>query len=60
LKYIAQGLSNKDIAAHLGMTVPAVKACLANIFIKIGASSRTKAISISLKSGILKLSDFEQ
>jgi two-component system, NarL family, response regulator LiaR len=57
LKYVANGLSNKDIASQLGLSIRSVKAILTSVFIKLGVASRTEAISIGLKSGILTLDD---
>lgn len=60
LKYIAKGMANKDIAQTLNVTLPVVKTSLTTLFLKLGASSRTEAVAISLKSGILILSDIQQ
>jgi NarL family two-component system response regulator LiaR len=59
LKYVANGLTNKDIAARMELSLRSAKAILTSIFIKLGAVSRTEAISIGLKSGILTLEDLE-
>jgi two-component system, NarL family, response regulator LiaR len=57
LRMVARGLHNKDIALKLGISLRGVKANLTTIFIKLGADSRTEAISIGLKSGILTIGD---
>jgi DNA-binding NarL/FixJ family response regulator len=59
LKYVASGLTNKDIAIRLELSLRSVKAILTSIFLKLGAASRTEAISIGLKSGILTLKDLK-
>jgi DNA-binding NarL/FixJ family response regulator len=60
LKWVASGLSNKDIAVKMELSLRSVKAILTSIFVKMNAASRTEAISIGLKSGILTLRDLRQ
>lgn len=60
LKWVASGLSNKDIAVKLQLSLRSVKAILTSIFVKMDAASRTEAISIGLKSGILTLEDLRR
>lgn len=55
LKLIAQGRSNKEIAAQLGIVEGTVKAHVTNIFGKLGAADRTQAITIAVKRQILQL-----
>lgn len=55
LRLIAQGKSNKEIAAHLGIVEGTVKAHLANIFTKLGAVDRAQAMAIAIKRQILQL-----
>lgn len=57
LKLAAQGRSNKDIAVELNLSIRTIKAHLADIFAKIGVSSRTEAVVSGLKIGILTLND---
>ena len=57
LKLAAHGLSNKDIAKELGLTLGTVKVHLANIFSKLNASSRTESVITSLRIGILSIDD---
>jgi len=57
LKMVATGVSNKEIAQSLNLSLHYVKACLTNIFTKLSVTSRTEAVSIALKSGIIELSD---
>jgi len=53
----SQGMSNKDIAEDLYLTVRTVKAHLSNIFAKLGVASRTEAILKGLREGWLTLED---
>jgi two-component system, NarL family, response regulator LiaR len=57
LKLAARGKSNKDIASELNLSVRTIKAHLADLFSKIGVSSRTEAVVCGLKTGILTLND---
>jgi DNA-binding NarL/FixJ family response regulator len=57
LSLAAKGLSNKDIAGELRITVRTVKAHLSNIFSKMGVASRTEAILNGLREGWLLLEE---
>lgn len=59
LKLLASGLPNKEIAVRLGLSLRRVKASLTTLFVKLGVSSRTEAVSAALKSGILNLQDIK-
>jgi two-component system NarL family response regulator len=54
LELVAQGLANKEIAAHLGITEATVKVHLKTIFSKLGAMSRTEAVHIARQRGLLR------
>ncbi|MDF2628073.1 MAG: chemotaxis protein CheY [Symbiobacteriaceae bacterium] len=53
LAAVADGLRNKEIADALGITERTVKAHLASIFNKLGATSRAEAIARAMSAGIL-------
>lgn len=53
LAAVADGLRNKEIADELGITERTVKAHLASIFNKLGATSRAEAIARAMSAGIL-------
>ena len=57
LKLVATGMGNKEIAFKLGLSLRAVKANLTNIFLKLGVSSRTGAVFVGVKSGVLNIND---
>ncbi|GEM_PF-4319465 len=57
LQLAARGLSNKDIAEELGITVRTVKGHLINIYSKMKVKSRTEAVSCALKEGWIRLED---
>jgi DNA-binding NarL/FixJ family response regulator len=55
LQLVAQGLSNKQIAAAIGRTEGTVKAHLKNIHEKLGVDDRTGAVTTGLRRGIIHL-----
>ncbi|HEX3227318.1 MAG TPA: response regulator transcription factor [Pyrinomonadaceae bacterium] len=55
LSLIAEGNSNKEIAASLSVTEDAVKGQVRNILSKLGANDRTQAVTIAVKRGIIDL-----
>ncbi|TAE77915.1 MAG: DNA-binding response regulator [Verrucomicrobia bacterium] len=54
LRLAAEGRTNKEIAAALGLGGASVKTYLARIFTKLGATDRTQAVSIARDRGILR------
>lgn len=55
LRLAATGMSNKEIAERLSVTVRTVKAHASNIFVKMNVASRTEAILKALREGWLEL-----
>ncbi len=55
LRAVAQGRSNKIIAADLFVSEHTVKGHLKNIMSKLNASDRTHAVVIALKRGFLEI-----
>jgi DNA-binding NarL/FixJ family response regulator len=55
LSLVAAGNSNKRIAAYLSITEDTAKGHLKNILAKLGASDRTRAVTLALKRGIIQL-----
>lgn len=53
LQQVADGSSNKEVARELYIAPETVKSHLESIFIKLGASSRTHAVAIALRLGII-------
>ena len=60
LRLAAKGMSNKDIAHVLSLSVRTVKAHLTNIFNKMGVGCRTEAIIKGLREGYISLDDMPQ
>ena len=57
LGLLAQGKSNKDIAAALVITDRTVKFHVSSIMSKLGASNRTEVVTLAAQKGIVKLRD---
>ena len=55
LRLIAEGKSNREIAAHLLTTEDSVKNHVKAILSKLGANDRAHAVVIALKRGIIEL-----
>ena len=55
LRLIADGNSNKEIAAVLSVTEDSVKGHVRNILSKLGANDRTQAAMIGVKRGIIQV-----
>jgi DNA-binding NarL/FixJ family response regulator len=54
LGLVVEGLCNKSIANRLGITAGTVKSHLRSAFSKVGASSRTQAVAIVQRRGLLR------
>ncbi|MDE3094822.1 MAG: response regulator transcription factor [Chloroflexota bacterium] len=57
LRLAARGISNKEIAQELGLSVRTVHAHLSRMFSKLGVASRTEAVVYGLRHGWLLLDD---
>jgi DNA-binding NarL/FixJ family response regulator len=53
LQMLAAGLSNKEIAARLNISEHTVKFHVASILGKLGAASRTEAVSLGIRHGLV-------
>jgi two-component system, NarL family, response regulator YdfI len=53
LQLLAEGLPNKEIAGTLGISEHTVKFHLSAIFGKLGATSRTEAVTIGIRQGLV-------
>ena len=51
LTMLAEGLSNKEISSRLNISTHTVKFHISSILGKLGAASRTEAVSIGIRSG---------
>ncbi len=59
LKLAARGMSNKNISQKLNLSLQTVKGYLVSIFSKLGVGSRTEAVILGLRTGILTFKDLE-
>ena len=57
LRLAARGLPNKEIARRLGLSIRTVHSHLANIFTKMQVGSRTEAVLLALRQGMISLQD---
>jgi len=55
LKLVADGKANKEIATALDISERTVKTHLAHLFEKLGATSRTEAVKIATRRGLVRL-----
>jgi DNA-binding CsgD family transcriptional regulator len=55
LRLVAHGLGNKEIARELGISTHTVKYHLASLLAKLGVHSRTEAVTIGLRRGLVPL-----
>ena len=57
LALLAQGKSNKEIAAELSITQRTVKFHVSSIMGKLGAGNRTEAVTLAAQRGLIRLTD---
>jgi two-component system, NarL family, response regulator len=55
LRKVAQGFSNKQIGAQLGISDETVKTHLKSVFAKLNVGDRTQAIAVAVARGIFQL-----
>jgi two-component system, NarL family, response regulator LiaR len=60
LKLMTRGLTNKEIAGELGLSIRTVQGHVAQIFNKMGVSSRTEAVVRGLQKGYITMDDVSQ
>ena len=55
LALLAQGMPNKEIAAHLTISERTAKFHVSSIMGKLGATNRTEAVSLAAQKGLITL-----
>ena len=55
LKLMADGKSNKEIANELGISDRTVKTHLGHLFEKLSVTSRTEAIKVASRRGLVRM-----
>jgi DNA-binding NarL/FixJ family response regulator len=57
LRWLAQGKSNKEIAAALSISERTVKFHVSSILSKLNADNRTEAVTLAAQQGLVNLTD---
>ena len=52
---MAEGLGNKEIAARLAISEHTVKFHISSILAKLGAGTRTEAVTIGIRRGLIPI-----
>ncbi len=55
LRLLADGKANKEIATELGISERTVKTHLGHLFEKLGVTSRTEAVKVATRRGLVRL-----
>ena len=55
LRLMADGKSNKEIATELGISERTVKTHLGHLFEKLGVTSRTEAVKVATRRGLVRM-----
>ena len=55
LEWLVEGLPNRAIADHLGISDQTVKFHVAQIIAKLGAANRTEAVRLAIRQGIVAI-----
>ena len=55
LRFLAEGAANKDIAQRLGISDHTVKFHISAILAKLGAASRTEALTLGIRMGLITI-----
>jgi DNA-binding NarL/FixJ family response regulator len=54
LRLVANGHPNKQIASQLGLSTDSIKAHLKSIFVKLGVTDRTEAVTVAARRGFIE------
>jgi two-component system, NarL family, response regulator LiaR len=57
LRFLAKGMSNKQIALEMDLSQRTVKSHLVDIFLKLNISSRIEAVIFGLRNGLINIDD---
>jgi len=55
LQLLAEGIPNKQVARRLGVSPHTVKFHVASLLAKLGATSRTEAVTVGLRRGLISV-----
>ena len=57
LRLLAAGENNRSIAARLHLSAQTVKNLLSDIYRKLGVRSRSEAVAVALRQGVIRLAE---
>ena len=57
LALVAEGFSNKEIAARLGLTIGTIKGYVSVILTKLEVADRTQAAVFAIRNGLIRPDD---
>jgi two-component system NarL family response regulator len=57
LRLVSQGVTNREIAAALGISWGMVRQHMIRVRVKLGAMNSTHAVVIALRAGIIRLDE---
>ena len=57
LLLVAQGLSNKEIAYRMDVSIRTIHSHLASLFAKLKVNSRTQAVLLAVHQGLISIQD---
>ena len=57
LLLVAQGLSNKEIAHRMGLSIRTIHSHLSSLFAKLKVNSRTQAVLLAVHQGLISMHD---
>lgn len=55
IELISQGMRNKEIAAHLGISEETVIVHIRHLFLKLGVQDRTAALGVAVRRGLIHM-----
>lgn len=55
LRFVAEGRTNREIGRRLGISERTAQAHLSRVFDKLDVSSRTEAVAVALKEGLIRI-----
>ena len=55
LRLLAEGENNRSIAARLHLSEQTVKNLLSDIYRKLGVRTRSEAVAVALRQGVIRL-----
>jgi DNA-binding NarL/FixJ family response regulator len=57
LQLVADGMRNKELGAHLGISEQTAQGHVKNILSKLQVNDRTEAVTVALRRGIIRITE---